>query len=115
MRTHESRPSPQIVVAAGTLAVAVPVLVLGWLVLVLQKAQLQDPLTLLLAVSLMAALILSYRFPIHIRLSSKIYMGSAALYLMAVLLPPVLAATIAALGTAVGEAAVQSRTGNPVS
>jgi heme A synthase len=41
----------------------------------------------LLALALIGALVLTYKFPIHIHLASKIYMGSVVLYLMATLLP----------------------------
>lgn len=69
----------------------------------------------MVAILLVLAIVVSYRFPIHIRLSSKLYIGSAVLYLAAVLLPPALAATIAALGVLVGQLSIQDRTRNHVS
>jgi putative nucleotidyltransferase with HDIG domain len=68
--------------------------------------------TLLLALFLLGATSISYRYPIHLRMSSKIYMGSAVFYLTAVLLPPALAATITGCGVLLGELSVLDRTGN---
>jgi len=69
--------------------------------------------TALLALALTAALVLAYKFPIHIHLASKIYMGSVVLYLMATLLPPVVAATVIGVGTLAGELTVYANTHNP--
>lgn len=65
----------------------------------------------LLILLLLASLQLSYQFPIHIRYVTKIYMGSLPLYLIAVLLPPPIAATVAGLGLAWGELGVQGKKG----
>ncbi len=69
--------------------------------------------TVLLALALTGALVLTYKFPIHIHLASKIYMGSVVLYLMAALLPPVVAATAIGVGTLAGELVVYANTHNP--
>ena len=65
--------------------------------------------TAALAAVLMVALVLSHQFPIHIRYVTKIYMGSVPLYLMAVLLPPPLAALVAGLGQASSEIAAKHK------
>ncbi len=70
--------------------------------------------TVLLALALTGALVLTYKFPIHIHLASKIYMGSVVLYLMATLLPPVVAATAIGVGTLAGELAAYANTHNPL-
>lgn len=67
--------------------------------------------TLILAAGLLVALILSYRFPIHLRMTMKLYMGTVALFLMTVLLPPGVAAAGAGLGVAGGTLSVRSRLG----
>lgn len=67
-----------------------------------------------LAVFLLAGLVLSYQFPIHLRPHSKVYMGSVPLYLMAALLPPPLAVLAAGLGIAVGNLRVRSRHALPL-
>lgn len=67
----------------------------------------------LLALLLLSATAASSRFPIHIRVSSKVYMGSAVLFVTAVLLPPALAATTSGLGLLIGELSVKKSTGNP--
>jgi hypothetical protein len=67
--------------------------------------------TAMLALWLMAGLSLSYQFPVHIRYTTKIQMGSVPLYLMAVLLPPPVAAAAVGLGTVVGEWGVRKQRG----
>lgn len=65
-----------------------------------------------LAMVLLVALALTYRFPIHVEPRSKIYLGSIVLILIASLLPPAVAVPAAAGGTLAGELSVASRTGN---
>ena len=55
------------------------------------------------AISLVAAVLLTQHFPIHVHQNSKIHMGSVPLYLMATLLPPPLAALAAFVGQGTGE------------
>jgi hypothetical protein len=52
---------------------------------------------------LVAALIIAYRFPIHIRHHAKVVMTSVPRYILAILLPPPVAVLAAVLGTASGE------------
>lgn len=67
-----------------------------------------------LAVALIVALHLSYQFPVHIRYTIKMEMGSVPLYLMAILLPPVLAAVTVGVGTVIAEWSVRkSRDSQP--
>jgi HD-GYP domain-containing protein (c-di-GMP phosphodiesterase class II) len=73
------------------------------------------PEDVILAAFLTLLLVVANRFPIHIRVASKIYMGSVVLFLMAALLPPALAATAAGAGLLAGELESRSRTGNPLS
>ncbi|MGH2442211.1 MAG: HD-GYP domain-containing protein [Chloroflexota bacterium] len=61
----------------------------------------------LVAAALIVGEALSYHFPLSVRSNTKIEMGSVPLYLMAVLLPPPLAACTAALGTLAGEFSVR--------
>jgi hypothetical protein len=57
------------------------------------------------------ATVAAYQFPIHIFHKAKIYMASVPYYLMAVLLPPPLAAAVAGLAALSGEASVQTKRG----
>ncbi len=67
---------------------------------------------LLCAMALLVCVVLAYKFPIHLRFQLKIYMTSVPLYLMAVLLPPPLAATLAGAGMLTGELMVQAERKN---
>lgn len=68
--------------------------------------------TLLLALFLGTLVALAFRFPIHVRHNAKIHMNSVPLYLMAALLPPLLAAAVAGLAMLVGELWVVRRRRN---
>jgi hypothetical protein len=111
-RTTWSR--PPYLIAGATTAVAVAFLVAGWAVLLSQpRAGIGLP-TMLLALCLMVTLVAGSHFPIHLRVASKVHMGTVVLFLMASLLPPALAATVAALGLLAAELSVQHRTSNPL-
>jgi HD-GYP domain-containing protein (c-di-GMP phosphodiesterase class II) len=95
-----------------TVTVAGGALVASWGVAFAQHSSALDERTTLLLLSLLAGLILAYHFPIHVDLSSKVYMGSIVLYLMAALLPPAVAATSSAVGILAGELSIRQQTGN---
>src|SRR5437868_8168553 len=65
----------------------------------------------LFALGLVAAIVVAYRFPIQIRRKTKVYMSSVPFYLLAVLVPPPLAATAAGVGALLGELSVRSQRG----
>jgi len=75
-------------------------------------ATLESAPLLLCAMALLVCVVLAYKFPIHLRFQLKIYMSSVPLYLMAVLLPPPLAATLAGAGMLTGELMVQAERKN---
>jgi len=62
---------------------------------------------LLVVVGLAGATIASYQFPLHVRPKTKIYLASAPLYLLVVLVPLPLAVTVGALATLLGELSVR--------
>src|SRR5947209_8311809 len=64
-----------------------------------------------LAICLAVAVVLSYRFPIHVQPNTKIYMGSAALYLITVLLSPLVAGIAAGLSVMAGNLMVSRERG----
>ena len=102
----------QHVLATAVVLSALGVLAVSWVRAMAHPLGL-DYATVLLALALTGALVLAYKFPIHIHLASKIYMGSVVLYLMVALLPPVVAATAIGVGTLAGELAVYANTHNP--
>jgi diguanylate cyclase (GGDEF)-like protein/PAS domain S-box-containing protein len=61
---------------------------------------------------LILVVVLAYRFPIHVRQETKIYVESVALYLMVALLPLPVAIAAAGVGKLGGELAARSITGN---
>ncbi|MGH2444279.1 MAG: HD-GYP domain-containing protein [Chloroflexota bacterium] len=98
---------PGIAIGAGVTAFIA--LALAWAL----QATLRLELSMVLLIPcLFAALIITYHFPIHVGPSSKLYVSGIALYLMAVLIPPVLAASIIGVGILAGEFSVRQRTGN---
>lgn len=64
-----------------------------------------------LGVCLAIAVVLSYKFPIHIRHNTKIHVGSIPLFLITALLPPVLAAPGAGVAVLAGNLAVRRQRG----
>jgi len=62
---------------------------------------------LLVALCLAVATIAAYQFPLHVRPKTKIYLASAPLYLLVVLVTPPLAATVGVLATLLGELSVR--------
>jgi signal transduction histidine kinase len=62
---------------------------------------------LLLSLCLVVATVLTYRWPIHLRPYTKVSMASVPYYLLAVLVPPPLAAVSASFAALAGELSVQ--------
>jgi len=54
----------------------------------------------------------AYRYPIHVRLHSKVSLSSIPLVLLVALLPAPLAATVAGLGMLAAELSVRTARGN---
>jgi hypothetical protein len=88
---------------AGSVAVS------AWLLTPLQGTQRSVDVFLTLAFS--AAVLVAYHFPIHLRVSSKIYMTGIVFFLMAVLLPLPLAVTAAFISTLAAETSARVKTG----
>jgi hypothetical protein len=65
----------------------------------------------LLALFLMGAIVVAYRFPLRVLRKTKVYMSSVPFYLLAVLVSPPLAATAAGLGALLGELSVRAQRG----
>jgi hypothetical protein len=99
-------------VAIATVASAGAALAASWVVTLVRDGSRLDNRTTLVLLCLLGALILTYHFPIHVDFSSKIYMGSVVLYLMAAMLPPAVAASAIGVGILAGELSVCQSTGN---
>jgi HD-GYP domain-containing protein (c-di-GMP phosphodiesterase class II) len=65
--------------------------------------------------ALIAAVILAHKFPVHVGPKTTMQVSSTAVYLMAVLLPPPLAATGVFVGILGGELCIRCRCGNTYS
>ena len=112
MLTLLRRFTPQPLVAAGSVLVSSVLLVAVWLADPRSGRAAGDMRATILTLLFVAALLLSYQFPIHIRLGSKVYMSTVVYYLMATLLPLPLAVAAAGLGCLAAEISVRARTGN---
>jgi HD domain-containing protein len=104
---------PGISVVLSTLALGI--LGAGWTAIPITDSYIGGAATSLVALLLVAAIILTSQFPIHIRYYQKIDISSLVLYLIAVLLPPPLAATTAGLGVLTSELALRARRGTYLS
>jgi signal transduction histidine kinase len=103
---------PQPLVGAGTVALALLVLVAAWITAPMRIGGPQTVRVVLAALFLIGAIAVAYRFPIPIRRQTKVQMTSVPFYLLAVLVPPPLAATAAGVGALLGELSVRARRGN---
>ncbi len=105
-RTIIARMLPQPLVAAGTLILALLALLAAWGPVVLGAGQGQDigVAAALLALALAGAVVVAYQYPIHVRHQTKVALVTIVYYLLAVLVPPPLAALAAGLAALTGEA-----------
>src|SRR5689334_1677505 len=97
-----ARVVPQPVVAIVTVAIGLSFLLSAWV-----RDVLPDPgnsSTIMLTVlGLMAAIVVAYRYPIHVQVHTKVLLITVAYYLLAVLATPALAGLTAGLATLGGE------------
>jgi HD-GYP domain-containing protein (c-di-GMP phosphodiesterase class II) len=70
-----------------------------------------SPGSLLLALGLAGAVVLAYRYPVHLRLHTKVVLASVVYYLIAVLVPPPLAVLAAGLAALAGELSQRAQSG----
>jgi HD-GYP domain-containing protein (c-di-GMP phosphodiesterase class II) len=102
---------PQIGIA--TMSVALAAVLVAWMIAApAWSGTWQDGGMVALIPCLVGTVILAYRFPVYIRHNTKICVFTVPLYLIAVLLPPPIAATAAGLGILGGEVSVQTRHAN---
>jgi hypothetical protein len=67
--------------------------------------------TLVVAIGLALAVVLAYRYPVHLRLHTKVTLVTTAYYLLAVLVPPPLAALTAGVSALIGELSQRAQSG----
>jgi HD-GYP domain-containing protein (c-di-GMP phosphodiesterase class II) len=101
---------PQPGVSLATAGVALLSLFLGWLRSPISSGGALLP-TAALALSLTGAVVVSYKYPIHIRHQIKVNLFTVAYYLLAVLVPPVVGAAAAGVGALCGEVSARRISG----
>ncbi len=107
---HLERVLPQPIVAIATTLLAALALAAAWRAGgAVSQADLWPMAALALCLS--GAVVAAYRYPIHVRHQTKVLLVTVAYYLLAVLVPPPLAALAAGLGALGGEVAQRGRSG----
>jgi len=99
---------PQPAIGAATAALALGALVSAWR----GPTRGMEGHDGVLAVCLLVLISAAFQWPLHIQRQTKVYMTSVPYYLLAVLVAPPLAATVAGLGALMGELSVRRRRGN---
>ena len=95
---------PQPLVGGGTVVLALVTLSASWAAERVPARGLDlSGTTLALAVLLVGAIVAAYHYPIHVRHQTKVVLVTVVNYLLAVLMPPPLAALTAGLGALGGE------------
>lgn len=108
---EQRQPWPQPLTGLATSGSALPVLAVTWLWLAPPAAALRSA-TLLLATALALAVVVAYRYPLHLGAHAKVQLGTVPYVLLATLLAPPLAATVAGAAALGGELSVRHRRGS---
>ncbi|MDB5056766.1 MAG: hypothetical protein JWO59_238, partial [Chloroflexi bacterium] len=105
-----ARALPQPIVAVATVVFGLVFLLAAWV-----RDGAPDPgfsySALPLALGLTAAVVVAYRYPIHVLVHTKVLLITVVYYLLAALVPPALAGLAAGLGTLGGELLQRRRSG----
>ena len=110
MKRQLSSIFPQPMVGAGTAVIAI----LSWVVTASAIGVRQIAIGLdlwVVAAMLVVALVVAYRYPIHVRHHAKVVMSSVPRFILAILLPPPAAVAAAMVGTTLGELATRKERG----
>ncbi len=110
-RAHLGGLWPQPLVGSGTLACALLVLVTSWEGQPDRPRLVAGGLSIVLLLALGGAIVGAYHFPLHLGPQRKVHMASVAYYLLAVLVAPPLAATVAGVATLAAELSVRAQRG----
>src|SRR5438132_849054 len=105
-----SRFLPQPVVGVVLVLLGVLAPATAWATAPLLRPDL-SPAALGVALGLAGAVVAAYRYPVHVRLHTKVLPVTVVYYLLAVLASPLLAAPAAGLGALGGELSQRARTG----
>ncbi len=97
---------PQSLIGIATASAGVAAVTVCWLTTP-SLALAMDPWTALMALSLVVAVVVANRFPVHIRHNTTSNVSSVPLYLMAVFLPPALAALLVGMAVLLSELSVR--------
>jgi hypothetical protein len=104
------RALPQPIVAIATVALGLGFLLAAW-----ARGTFADPGfsygSVLLAAGLTAAVVVAYRYPVHVQVHTKVLLITVVYYLLAGLVPPPVAGLAAGLGTLGGEMLQRRRSG----
>lgn len=103
---------PQPLVGVVTGALALTTLAVAWWLHGLHSASLAGAPTTVVVLGLVSALYAAYQYPVHLRTHTKVCMTGIPYYLLAVLLPPPLAATAAGIGAMCAEISVRRERGS---
>jgi len=98
---------PQPLIGGLTAALGLFALLAAWRGALAAGTAILSARDLLVAGCLAGVTSASYQFPLHVRPKTKIYLASAPLYLLVVLVAPPLAITVGALATLLGELSVR--------
>jgi len=98
---------PQPLIGGLTAALGLLALLAAWRGALAAGTAILSARDLLVAGCLAGVTIASYQFPLHVRPKTKIYLASAPLYLLIVLVAPPLAVTVGALATLLGDLSVR--------
>ncbi len=98
---------PQPLIGGLTAALGLFALLAAWRGALAAGTAILSARDLLVAVCLAGVTSASYQFPLHVRPKTKIYLASAPLYLLVVLVAPPLAVTVGALATLLGDLSVR--------
>jgi len=108
-----ARLHPQPLVGLGVIVLALLALAASWrqTVAPISRGPSVSPADIALSLCLVGAVLVSYRYPIHVQHQLKVFLYTVAYYLLAALVPPPLAALAAGLGALAGELSRRANSG----
>ncbi len=113
IRATIARLLPQPLVGLGMIVLAILALAASWrqTVAPISRGPGVSPTDMALSLCLVGAVLVSYRYPIHVQHQLKVFLYTVAYYLLAALVPPPLAALAAGLAALAGELSRRASSG----
>ncbi len=104
---------PQPLVGLGAVVLALVALAASWrqAIATISRGPRISPTDIALSLCLVGAVVVCYRYPIHVRHQLKVFLYTVAYFLLAALVPPPLAALAAGLGALAGELSRRASSG----